>query len=78
MYDPASAVTGLEAVEAAQPEHVGLLALKGLAIDAKFDRDETARRSAQDDNFVLWDARSETNNGKTKQIPFGNDNKGDD
>jgi NADH-quinone oxidoreductase subunit C len=40
MYDPASAVTGLEAVEAAQPEHVGLLALKGLAIDAKFDRDE--------------------------------------
>jgi NADH-quinone oxidoreductase subunit C len=40
MYDPASAVHGLEAVEAAQPEHKGLLALKGLATDAKFDRGE--------------------------------------
>ncbi len=40
MYDPASAVTGLEAVTAAIPENRALQALSPLAADAKFDRNE--------------------------------------
>ena len=40
MYDPASAVYGTEAVFAAHPEHAAVVALKDLATDAKFDRDE--------------------------------------
>jgi NADH-quinone oxidoreductase subunit C len=40
MYDPASAVKGLEAVRAALPENPAVVALGELASDAKFDRDE--------------------------------------
>src|ERR1700738_3053440 len=44
MYDPATAVRGLEAVAAAQPENAAvkaaLTALQGIATDAKFDRAE--------------------------------------
>ena len=44
MYDPATAVRGLEAVAAAQPENAAvkaaLIALQGIATDAKFDRAE--------------------------------------
>jgi NADH-quinone oxidoreductase subunit C len=44
MYDPATAVHGLEAVAAAQPENAAvkaaLAALKGIATDARFDRGE--------------------------------------
>ncbi len=40
MYDPASAVNGLDAVTAAHPEDAALKALAGLAVDATFDRDE--------------------------------------
>ena len=40
MYDPASAVSGLEAVTAAIPENRALQALSPLAADAKFDRNE--------------------------------------
>ena len=40
MYDPASAVSGTEAVFAAHPEHAGVVALRELATDAKFDRGE--------------------------------------
>ena len=40
MYDPATAVTGTEAVFAAHPDHPAVLALKTIALDAKFDRDE--------------------------------------
>jgi NADH-quinone oxidoreductase subunit C len=40
MYDPASAVKGWEAVQAAMPEVPAVVALKDLAVDAKFDRNE--------------------------------------
>ncbi|QHN03331.1 NADH-quinone oxidoreductase subunit C [Granulicella sp. WH15] len=40
MYDPATALTGTEAVFAAHPENAAVVALQGLANDAKFDRDE--------------------------------------
>jgi len=56
MYDPASAVEGLEAVAAAQPEHVGLLALNGLATHAKFDRDEMTLTVAREDVVAACEA----------------------
>jgi NADH-quinone oxidoreductase subunit C len=56
MYDPASAIKGLEAVEAAQPEHAGLLALTGLATDAKFDRDEMTLTVAGEDVVAACEA----------------------
>ncbi len=40
MYDPASAVTGVEAVLTASPEAVALQAVASLTIDAKYDRGE--------------------------------------
>jgi NADH-quinone oxidoreductase subunit C len=40
MYDPASALRGKEAVFSAHPEIPAIVALKDLAIDAKFDRNE--------------------------------------
>ena len=40
MYDPASAVNGVEAVFAAHPEHAAVVALRGMTTDAKFDRGE--------------------------------------
>jgi NADH-quinone oxidoreductase subunit C len=40
MYDPSSALTGLQAVLEAHPENPALLALGALASDAKFDREE--------------------------------------
>ncbi len=40
MYNPASALHGLDAVRAAHPENPALLALAELATGAKFDRDE--------------------------------------
>ncbi|MCU1320154.1 MAG: hypothetical protein JWP98_1672 [Edaphobacter sp.] len=40
MYDPASAVTGTQAVFAAHPENAAVKALATLATDAKYDRDE--------------------------------------
>ncbi len=40
MYDPATALTGTEAVFAAHPENAAVVALQGIANDAKFDRDE--------------------------------------
>lgn len=40
MYDPASALTGTEAVFAAHPENAAVKALTTLAIDAKYDRNE--------------------------------------
>ena len=40
MYDPASAISGLEAVTAAIPENRALQALSALASNAKFDRNE--------------------------------------
>jgi NADH-quinone oxidoreductase subunit C len=40
MYDPASALTGIEAVFTAHPENAAVKALTTLAIDAKYDRNE--------------------------------------
>jgi len=40
MYDPATALRGLDAVREAHPEIPALRALASLATDAKFDRDE--------------------------------------
>jgi NADH-quinone oxidoreductase subunit C len=40
MYDPASALTGIEAVFAALPENPAVIALRAIATDAKFDRGE--------------------------------------
>jgi NADH-quinone oxidoreductase subunit C len=40
MYDPASALTGTEAVFAAHPENAAVKALAALATDAKYDRAE--------------------------------------
>jgi NADH-quinone oxidoreductase subunit C len=40
MYDPATAVKGIEAVAAALPDNLALKALENLASDAKYDRDE--------------------------------------
>ncbi len=40
MYDPASAVKGFEAVQAAMPENPAVIALRELVSDAKFDRNE--------------------------------------
>jgi len=40
MYEPSSAITGTQAVFAAHPENVAVIALTALATDAKYDRDE--------------------------------------
>ena len=40
MYDPASAITGKQAVFEAHPENAAVKALADLAADAKFDRNE--------------------------------------
>ncbi|WP_263385315.1 NADH-quinone oxidoreductase subunit C [Granulicella arctica] len=40
MYDPASSITGWDAVREAHPENAAVIALAGLAENAKFDRGE--------------------------------------
>jgi len=40
MYDPASALTGKQAVFEAHPENAAVIALADLAVDAKYDRNE--------------------------------------
>ncbi len=40
MYDPATALQGLDKVREAHPDIPALVALKDLAVDARFDRDE--------------------------------------
>jgi NADH-quinone oxidoreductase subunit C len=40
MYDPASALTGTEAVFSAHPDNAAVKALTALATDAKYDRNE--------------------------------------
>jgi NADH-quinone oxidoreductase subunit C len=56
MYDPASAVTGVEAVSEAQPGHVGFLALQDMLVDAKFDRGEMTLTVAREDIVVACEA----------------------
>jgi NADH-quinone oxidoreductase subunit C len=52
MYDPASALTGTEAVFAAHAEVPAVIALRELAIDAKFDRDELTIEVAPENNVA--------------------------
>jgi NADH-quinone oxidoreductase subunit C len=50
MYDPASALKGTEAVFAALPENAAVVALKDMATDAKFDRNELTITVAREHN----------------------------
>jgi NADH-quinone oxidoreductase subunit C len=52
MYDPASKVQGVEAVFEAHPENAAVIALKELATDAKFDRNELTIAVARENVIV--------------------------
>ena len=52
MYDPASLLKGTEAVFAAHSESPGVIALKSLATDAKFDRNELTITVAPENNIA--------------------------
>ena len=56
MYDPASAITGPEAVFQKMPNHPLVLALKDLATHAKLDRDELTIEVAPQDNVAAGNA----------------------
>jgi len=56
MYDPASAITGPEAVFQNIPNHPLVLALKDLATYAKLDRDELTIEVAPQDNVAAGNA----------------------
>ncbi len=56
MYDPASAVKGTEAVFAAHPENAAVVALRGIATDAKFDRNELTITVAPENNIAAAQA----------------------
>jgi NADH-quinone oxidoreductase subunit C len=56
MYDPSTLISGLEAVTAAHPENAALLALAGLAVDAKFDRGELTVTIAREDIVIACKA----------------------
>jgi NADH-quinone oxidoreductase subunit C len=52
MYEPSSKVSRFEAVSAAHPENAAVLALAGLATDAKFDRGELTITVPREDIVV--------------------------
>ena len=56
MYDPASALVGVEAVVAAHPEHAGVVALQAMLTDAKFDRGEMTLTVAGEDVIAAGEA----------------------
>ena len=56
MYDPASAITGTQAVFAAHPENAAVKALADLATDAKFDRSELTITIAREDIIAACQA----------------------
>jgi len=56
MYEPSSRVSGFEAVSAALSENPALLALSGLATDAKFDRGELTITVPREDIVVAASA----------------------
>ncbi len=60
MYDPASAITGKEAVFAAHPENAAVKALAGLATDAKFDRAELTIIVARENIIAACQAVQQT------------------
>jgi len=56
MYDPASALKGTEAVFSAHPDIPAVVALKSLATDAKYDRDELTITVAAADVIAACEA----------------------
>jgi NADH-quinone oxidoreductase subunit C len=56
LYDPASALNGVEAVSAAHPENAALVAVGALAIDAKYDRDELTLTVARESIILATQA----------------------
>ncbi len=56
MYDPASALKGTEAVFAAKSDHPLVIALKDMATDAKFDRNELTIQVAAENNVAAGEA----------------------
>jgi NADH-quinone oxidoreductase subunit C len=56
MYDPASALTGKDAVFAAMAENRAVVALGDLATDAKFDRDELTITVARENIVAACEA----------------------
>ena len=56
MYDPASAVSGVQAVSDAIPEHPAMRALAPLAADAKFDRNELTVTLARENLLAAGEA----------------------
>jgi NADH-quinone oxidoreductase subunit C len=56
MYDPASAIKGWDAVKEALPDVPAIVALKDLAIDAKFDRNELTLEVAPENVIAAGEA----------------------
>ena len=56
MYDPASAISGVQAVSEALPENRAMQALALLAADAKFDRDELTVTVARENLVAAGEA----------------------
>ncbi len=56
LYDPASALHGAEAVFAAHADHPAVAALRGLAIDARFDRNELTLTVARESILAATEA----------------------
>ena len=56
MYDPATALTGTEAVFAAHPDNAAVKALSSLATDAKYDRNELTITVARENVIVACQA----------------------
>ncbi len=56
MYDPASALRGLEAIFAAHPENAAVGALRTMATDAKFDRKELTLTVSREHNIAAVEA----------------------
>ena len=56
MYDPASALHGIEAVFAAHPEHAAVVALRAMATDAKYDRGEMTLTVARESVVAACEA----------------------
>jgi NADH-quinone oxidoreductase subunit C len=56
MYDPASAITGSQAVFEAHPDNAAVKALGGFATDAKFDRNELTITVARENIIAAGEA----------------------
>ena len=56
MYDPASAVSGVQAVSDAIPDHPAMKVLTTLAADAKFDRNELTVTLARENLIAAGEA----------------------